>query len=505
MAAANNIRVLAIAVDAAEWTFVRDLMDRDELPALKSLLSNGQWLRVKSPAYLGSGSVWPTFTAGQSPIVHGVYGEWLWDATTMSVNRYDGKRVVPFWKTFVDEGVSVGVLDIPFMPLIGISNGFEISEWGAHDVVDLETRFAPDSIENTLARHSPHPLQTRLDVSGPADYRGLEQIGNICLNGITKRGELSRALIADTQPQLALIAFSEIHHASHHLWHKVEPDHPVYQDASVGSLIETQPSMRDIYRELDRQVSELVQMVGPETSITVFSLHGMRPALGIPSFLTSWLCEKGFCRLNDWGGQTWRGRARASFAGLKRHTPSKLKKLYYKTLPREVTYRLASPTMLPDYDWANTTAFALPTDQHGWIRLNLIGREAQGTVPVANYDDTCNQLERTVSGLRSDRGEALVEKVIRVARNGDDAMRQQLPDLVVHWSDAVFSSQLRIADSSVQAEMVGKKYVGQHSLEGFCILKSAGVISDRDEVCAEDLHPIIADLLGAGRASSASA
>ncbi|HEX7294156.1 MAG TPA: alkaline phosphatase family protein [Pyrinomonadaceae bacterium] len=504
MAVVNNTRVLAIAVDAAEQTFVRDLMDRDELPALKSLLSKGQWLRVKSPAHLGSGSVWPTFIVGQSPSVHGVYGEWLWDATTMSVSRYDGTRVAPFWKTFVDDGFSVGVLDIPFMPSIGISNGFEISEWGAHDVVDMQTHFAPVSIENTLARHSPHPLQTRLDVSGPADYRALEQVGNICLNGITKRGELSRDLLAETQPQLALIAFSEIHHASHHLWHKVEPGHPAYREAAVGSLTKTHPSIRDIYRELDRQVGQLVQMVGSETSIMVFSLHGMRPALGIPSFLSSWLCEKGFCRLNDWRTQTWRGRTRTSFAGVKRYTPSKLKKLYYRTLPREVTYRLASPTMLPDYDWANTTAFALPTDQHGWVRVNLIGRESQGTVPAAKYDDTCNQLERMLLNLRSDRGDALVDKVIRVARNGDEAMAQQLPDLVVHWSDAVFSPQLRIADSKVQGEMIGKKYVGQHALEGFCILNSESAVS-RDEVRAEDLHLIIADLLRARRASSASA
>ena len=504
MAQENNIRVLAIAVDAAEPTFVRHLIDRDELPTLKSLLSGGKWLRVKSPAYLGSGSVWPTFIAGQSPSVHGVYGEWLWDATTMRVSRYNGKRVSPFWKNFVEHGVSVGVLDIPFMPLIGISKGFEISEWGPHDLVDAETRLAPTSITNTVTQHSPHPLQTRLEVSGPADYRGLEQVGNICLNGITKRGKLTRALLAESKPQLALIGFSELHHSSHYLWHKVEPDHPVYRDAGVGSFMKTQPTMSDIYHELDRQVGELVEMVGPETSIMVFSLHGIRPSSGIPSFLTSWLCEQGFCSLSDWRDQSWRGRVRSSFATLKRHTPAKLKKLYYTMLPRDVTYRLASPTMLPDYDWPNTRAFALPTDQHGWIRVNLIGREAGGKVPAADYDDTCNELERALSGLRSDRDELLVDRVVRVARNVDDAMEQQLPDLVVHWTDAVFTSPLRIAGSSVEGSATGKKYVGQHSLEGFCILRSASVVSESDSVRAEDLHLLIAQGVGSGRASAAS-
>ena len=225
MAQVNNISVLAIAVDAAEPTFIRHLIDHGELPKLKSLLFGGKWLRVKSPAHLGSGSVWPTFIAGQSPSVHGVYGEWLWDPTFMSVTRYNGKRVTPFWKNFVERGVSVGVLDIPFMPQIGISKGFEISEWGPHDIVDAATRFAPVSIANTVAQHSPHPLQTRLEISGLGDDRGLEQVGNICLNGIAARGKLTRALLAETQPQLALIGFSELHHAAHYLWHQVEPDH----------------------------------------------------------------------------------------------------------------------------------------------------------------------------------------------------------------------------------------------------------------------------------------
>jgi len=263
--------------------------------------------------------------------------------------------------------------------------------------------------------------------------------------------------------------------------------------------------MRDIYHELDRQVGELVEMVGPETSIMVFSLHGMRPALGIPSFLTSWLCEQGFSRLNDWRVQNWRGRARNSFATLKRHAPAKLKKLYYTMMPRDLTYRLALTTIMPGYDWANTRAFALPSDQHGWIRVNLIGREAEGKVPAVNYDNTCNELERALSGLRSDRGEPLVDKVIRTARSVDEAMEQLLPDLVVNWSNAVFTSPLRIGGSSVEGEAIGKKYVAQHSLEGgFCILRSASVVADGDSVRAEDLHLLIAQGIDSGRASAAA-
>jgi hypothetical protein len=75
----------------------------------------------------------------------------------------------------------------------------------------------------------------------------------------------------------------------------------------------------------------------------------------------------------------------------------------------------------------------------------------------------------------------LVENVFRtVATNGSTvsgasrevAVANRLPDLVVHWSDAAFSSPLRIRDSQVQVAPVGRS-TGQHALEGFCIYKGA--------------------------------
>ena len=490
----NGRRVLAIAVDAAEPLFVRHLIDRDEMPALKSLLGSGRWLRVKSPAGVGSASVWPTFIAGQSPHVHSVYGEWLWDASTMSLSRYHSNHVTPFWKGLVESGVSVGVMDVPFMPLIGLSNGFEISEWGPHDIVDIQTTISPHAIANTVEKYSPHPLQSHVEIAGPHDYEGLEKVGNACLHGVTARGKLARALLAETQPRLALIGFSEIHHSAHYLWHKVEPDHCAYKNGNLADLATTRPAMIDIYRELDRQIAELMTAVPPETSVMVFSLHGMRPAHGTPSFLAPWLCELGLARLLDWRTQSWRDRARSCFANLKRHSPSAFKKLYYRMAPRSLTYQLALPTILPRYDWEHTQAFALPTDQHGWIRINLIGREARGTVPADRYEETCEQLDHALRALRNDQGDPLVHDVLRIAQNVDDAMDQRLPDIVVHWSDAVFASPLRIAGSNIKTEPTGQKYVGQHSLEGFCIVKSR-LNMESNEVSAENFSLLITRML----------
>jgi predicted AlkP superfamily phosphohydrolase/phosphomutase len=67
MSTSKGSRVLAVGIDAAEATLVRKLIEQDEMPALKSLLRDSQWLRVQSPAHIGSGTVWPTFITGEEP------------------------------------------------------------------------------------------------------------------------------------------------------------------------------------------------------------------------------------------------------------------------------------------------------------------------------------------------------------------------------------------------------------------------------------------------------
>lgn len=353
---------------------------------------------------------------------------------------------------------------------------------------------APEAVAATVAEFSPHPLEQRVQIHGPDDYRNLELIGQVCLQGVQQRGKLAHKLLSDTQPQFSIIAFTEVHHSSHYLWHKAEPENPVYSNNGVAKLEATRPSVREIYRELDCQLDKLINAAGPNARVVVFSLHGMRPAEGVPAFLSDWLIEKGFAQMPEWRNQSWRERATAVFGATKRAMPDWLKKIYYKTLPTTVTHQLARPTMLPLYDWSRTQAFSLPTDQHGWIRINLEGREAQGSVAKEAYAQTCDALENELRNLRSDAGEPLVNNVIRTSATVDDAMTQRLPDLVVHWSDAVFAKPLRLSDSQIKPQFTGLKFVGQHELEGFCIVTGDKPPYD-DEIRAEEMHALFSTLL----------
>lgn len=491
-------RVLAIGIDAAEPSVVRQLIDRNEMPALKSLLDGGKWLRVTSPAHVGSGSVWPTFMTGEEPATHGVYGEWCWQPQAMSLVRYDGNNLLPFWKALSQKGMSIGILDVPFATPVGLTEGFEILEWGAHDTLGGRLQAGPAEVAKFLTEQiDPHPWSSdRHDNASPNDLKELERLSASCLQGVRIRGDLAKALLTKVHPNLALVVFPEIHHSAHHLWHTDESDTHFHSGPAPNDGHKPKPSSRPIYLELDKQIAALVKISGSDAATMVFSLHGMRSSAGIAAFLQPLLCESGFARLADWKAQSWTARALSLLAEVKRHTPEGVKKLYYKKLPRSATHQLARPTMMPAYDWSHTRAFSLPTDQHGWIRINLKGREALGLVSDEEYDDTCRQVEDLLRGLTMEDGRRLVRDVIRTTANVEEARSFRLPDMIVHWEDASFRSPTPIKGSAVEVKMIGKKFTGQHAPDGFCILKGGNDLYENDTLAAKDMHLLITRLLG---------
>ena len=199
-------RVLAIGIDAAEATFVRQLIDQDEMPALKSLLGDhqgGRWLRVQSPAHIGSGAVWPTFMTGEDPTAHGVYSEWSWGPDTMSLSRYHGRHLTPFWKPLAQQGIPLGVFDVPFALPVGISRGFEVCEWWAHDSTGAGLQAGPPGVLSVAKQSPVHPLSANRFVNTTPDNQSdLKELTVACVEGVRLRGALAQRLIRETRPML---------------------------------------------------------------------------------------------------------------------------------------------------------------------------------------------------------------------------------------------------------------------------------------------------------------
>jgi predicted AlkP superfamily phosphohydrolase/phosphomutase len=462
-------RVLAIGLDAAEPALIRRMIGEGHLPALGALLEAGCWKRVLSPAHIGSGTVWPTFMTGTDAAAHGIYGEWSWNPESMTPQRFAPTGFEPFWDAAAARGAKIALIDVPFAPVSRRTNITQVSEWGAHDAFFGKTEFWPASAGEEAPVH-PFAAES-FDQIGPFDGPGLSAIAESAVDGVALRGAFAARLLQDAAADLSIVVFPEIHHAAHRLWHTADPAHPHYDE----TLLAGRMTLADVVQEVDRQIAVLLGALRPD-AVLVFSLHGMRPGWGIRTALGDLLLERGFARRAGWESQSWRERARSLFAKVKRSTPAALKNFYYRTAPRDTVRRLAEPTMIPSYDWSATRAFALPSDQHGWIRINLAGRERKGVVAPDAYGATLDEVETMLRACGD------VQDVIRLARDAAQAATLPLPDLVVHWSDAGLETPLA-------PEYARRAQTGQHAADGFLIAHDLRVEGDTVQAC--DLHRLL--------------
>src|SRR5262249_20124841 len=208
------------------------------------------------------------------------------------------------------------------------------------------------------------------------------------------------------------------------------------------------PNLVDVLREIDAQIGRIVDAADPDTAVVTFSLHGMKPGVGIPMLAAPVLERLGFSTPRTMRSLGWRDRAVKLYEGAKRHAPSGLRSLYQRTTSYATRKRLARPTIIPPHDWSRTRAFSLPTDQRGYLRVNLAGREAQGIVPERDYEATCDEIEDAMMALRTPEGERLASGVQRPAQ-ASGSPPSGLPDVIVDWTDAAFPSPVRAVAGSL--------------------------------------------------------
>ncbi|MHA6784782.1 alkaline phosphatase family protein [Pseudonocardia saturnea] len=474
-------RVLAIGLDAAESSLIRSLIEADQLPAMKALLDRGTWSRVSSPTMFSSGAVWPDFSTGCQACDHGQYSIWNWDPAQMALAYTDESRLTPFWKSLSETGTSVGVMDVPFAPFLGLSTGFEAHEWGAHSRVDgsVSVSGAASEVPSTFPTHPFTDPLARV----PQQPSEVGPFLDECIDGVRLRGDVVHHLISREQPDLTLVVFEEPHHAGHFLWHTVDPDLPMYSDLSPAARPER--TLVDLYRELDRQVGRLVDAAGPETTVLVFALHGMAPSRGLPPVLEPLLAGLGMTHIEQRTG------SRSVLASIKDRMPAPLRDLYRNVVPLARRSQWGKARLMPAYDWSRTRAFPLPIEQYGLVRINLSGREAQGIVPPAEYRQTCETIEAALRELTTADGRKVVQDVVRPPR-GEHAAG--LPDLVVHWSHAAFESPARVGGEEIPN--IRREQTGEHAWDGFCI--SSGPAADAltgDDIDGRDLHRFVVGAL----------
>ncbi len=382
-------RVVVIGLDGAppELVFDRWL---DELPTLKRLASGGIYGRLKSTIPSITCPAWASMVTGRDPGRLGIYGfrnRIRYDYGDMSFVDSSWVRDESVWDVLARYGRRSILLGIPPTYPPRPVNGLLVSCFLAGDN-SAEYTF-PGSFKQEAEKLSGGYI---FDVK---DFRTGEKraVLDAIYQMTARRFRLAKTLMGRSKNDwwdffmMVEMGTDRIQHA---FWRFFDPEHPRYCPDTEFS-----DAVLDYYRYLDREIGEILDIVGDDTTVMVVSDHGAKRFEG-GICVNEWLIANGYLKLKG-----------------------------YPTKP--------TPFRELKIDWRRTTAWA-ESGFYGRVFLNVMGREPLGMVPAHNYHSVRNELVQGLEAIRGPDGRKLDTTAFR-PEDIYSEVRGIAPDLLVYFDD----------------------------------------------------------------------
>jgi predicted AlkP superfamily phosphohydrolase/phosphomutase len=508
-------RVLAIGLDGYEELLERRLVEAGELPALARLRErSARYLLDHGPAQR-SGLAWEHVSTGLSPERADRWAALHFDPQTYEVWQ-EGTRLEPFPARLESRTV---VFDTPYFDLARAPRVRGVVGWGVHDP-GAPTAARPDALlsefEERFGKYPAEPWIYGVVWASPERTR---EMGESLALAVARRTEAARWLLGERLPDwdLALVVVSEPHSAIEGLWHGVDDTHPLHRMPSAAPARE---GLLAVYRGVDRLVGELADAF-PDAALVIFSTGGMganHSDTASMALLPELMYRRAFGRAllrqpDGWSDpasspllgerQNWSEAVRANLPNdapfLSRLKRAARRHLVRQDEPADAHLRRQVnwiPAMAYRPHWRSMDAFALPSFYDGRVRINLVGREADGRVPVSEYEARCDELEALLRECRDPAtGAEVVDYVERVEGRSPLTLGPTESDMVVVWK-GTFCALEHPALGRV-GPIPFRRTGGHTGRYGMAYLSNAGAeAGDRGVRSSFDVVPTLCELLG---------
>ncbi len=443
-------RVLIVGLDCAPPQLVFDRW-RGDLKNLGYLMRGGIYGELESTIPPITVPAWTSMMTGKSPGTLGLYGfrnraNYSYDAMVFANSQYvKDERVWDILSRARKRSIVIGVPQTyPPKPL----NGCLITSFLTPDT-RCQYTYPPELGQEVEALVGEYML----DVD---DFRTDEKdhlLGQI-YKMTERRFRVTKHLMT-TQPWdffiVVEIGLDRIHHG---FWKFFDEGHRKYQPGS-----KYEGAVKDYYLSLDRQVGELLSLVGKDTAVMVVSDHGAKGMRG-GICINEWLMERGYLRLKE--------------------KPTRM-----------------VPFSEVKIDWDRTTAWG----EGGYycrLFLNVKGREPKGTIERSRYDEVRNRLKRELEGLTDDEGSHMGTRVFK-PEEIYPVVNGIAPDLIVYFGDLTWRSVGSMGIGSIHTfENDTGPDEANHSQHGIFVMK-APEIEARGKVSGlhvMDVAPTVLHCLG---------
>jgi predicted AlkP superfamily phosphohydrolase/phosphomutase len=390
------VRKLAlIGLDCADPVLLRELLPK--LPTLRELAAGGSFARLRSVDPPITVPAWMCMMTGKDPGELGVYG-----FRNRKDHSYDGLEVAssarfsspPVWEALGRHGLRSILVGIPGTYPPRPVRGLLVSCFLAPST-DSDYTY-PSSLRERVRRLVGDYLLDARDFRTEEKARLLEEVVTMT----KRRFALARGLLG-SEPwdffAMVEIGPDRIHHA---LWAHHDSGHPRHDPKSPF-----RDALLEYYRLLDEEIARLLSDLPGRTQVLVVSDHGAQRMEGGIA-LNEWLVGKGY--------------------------------LVLKSRPEEARTRMEDLIRGEKVDWSRTTAWG-EGGYYGRVFLNVAGREPQGLVPPARYEEVRARLIEEIAGIPDEEGRPIGTRVLRPEEIYRE-VRGIPPDLLVYFGDLRFRS-----------------------------------------------------------------
>jgi predicted dehydrogenase/predicted AlkP superfamily phosphohydrolase/phosphomutase len=448
-------RLLFIGLDAGDTDLIERWCQEGHLPNISQMRSRGTWARMQTTAEIVHVSAWPSIFTGAAPDEHGLYHAYVIQPGQQSpVRPRPDQSPIPFlWKILSDQGKRCVIMDAFMTCPLQNFNGTQIVEWGTWSWFS-EPSIIPESVKTAIQkRFGPYPAEdhSKVGMTPPPDPQGFHQR---LLAAVTKKAQVVKWLMEKEDWDLFLVVFGESHPAGHYFWHYHDESYIAHSSEKPGLT-----ALRDVYIALDKAIGDILQSVDDGTTVFLVSGDGMGPNYSGSHILNHLLTRmKLFNNIpSSVNGAVDKeaGKKPAAKADLvstvRNMIPKSLRVAVSRALlPRSVNEKLSLRWKTAGISWQHTRAFLIENANEGYIRINLKGREPQGTVESGKeYEDLCEELYQTVkSATNPTNGKLAAHTVYKTDDIYDGPCRSHMPDIIINWND----------DAKVTTELLTEKY-----------------------------------------------
>jgi predicted AlkP superfamily phosphohydrolase/phosphomutase len=490
-------KLVIVGVDAGSPELFRKWCATGDLPNLSRLMASGSSRRVENPRGMEAGAVWPVFHTGLLPGRQPMYdGRRNFNPQTYAERWYLPEETVPtVWRQLSDAGLHCLLIDPPYTPVDPQVNGITIMDWGTHvpangKVFEFKTH-PPEVAAEVVALFGPDPAGgVMCDTMSPESLDEYRRFRDVYLRRIERKANLAQHFLKRAEWDVALVTSSDLHCAGHHLWHINDPRHPRYSAKVEAELGEP---LRECYRAFDKSLETILAAVDARTTVMLFGSHGMGP-----SFSGTGMLDRILLRLDKGTSRVARHSRKARLRALWRCLPIEMRGRLKPLRRRFRGALLHPPRFLGDH--ANRRFFEVyANNATGGVRLNIQGREGNGTVDPSEADELLRFLATELRKVRNaDTGEPLVTDIIVTREEYAGAYLDKLPDLLVTWNRNAPIERVRSDTIGELSREHLDNRTGDHTPDGICILAGHGaaVRGEAAAIKTADLAPSIARFFG---------